>query len=127
MNDPTSVRHDDEHGGPPRDVPVGTPALERGDVLTCVREIYALSDEFGRTWIAVGPDDPPFPGGVMSHLVAGQTATVVSSNAGGLVLRLRGSGSHELDQDVPAYLLPSPLVPTFDTDRESGATSATTP
>src|SRR4051812_28273029 len=124
MNDPTYDPRQGGHDDPSGDVPVGAPALERGATLTCVREMYALTDEFGRTWIAVGPEGPVFSGGVMSHLVAGQTATVVSSGADGLVLRLRGSDPHALDQDLPAYLLPFALVPTFDT-RPAGAPAAT--
>ena len=42
--------------------------------MTCVRRLYVMEDDTGRTWLAAEQTPGGPPGGGMSHLVPGETS-----------------------------------------------------
>jgi hypothetical protein len=78
-----------------------------GSAMTVKRRAYLLTDDEGRTWLALDP--PTSSGGVMQPLVPGETPKIVAVEDDGVVLRVTSPSG--MDSNVNAFLLPRRMVP----------------
>lgn len=72
--------------------------------MRCVRRLYVMEDEAGRTWLAVedAPGDGPAEGGAMSHRVLpGAGADEAGDHAGGAMSHLVPGDTAEVEGDGP--------------------------
>lgn len=85
--------------------------LRAGDTLRSVRTLRLLEDSAGRTWLAVFPREDEPSGGVMAHLLPGESVEIDATHADGVTLRVAPHEQHESELRVPAYLVVAPLLP----------------
>jgi hypothetical protein len=100
----------DQRQRPPTTPVVGW-GVKVGETVKSVRPLRLLQDRFGRTWVAVFPPDDEPSGGVMAHLLPGESVEVVATTADGVTLRIPSHGDHESELLVPAYLVVASALP----------------
>ena len=94
-----------------------TTPSEQGDAsprqMTCVRTLYVMEDQAGRTWLAAeeAPRDGTAAGGAMSHLSPGGT-TEVEGDGPDQVTVLVPPEPGGLPHRMQAYRVSPALLPT---------------
>lgn len=71
--------------------------------MTCVRRLYVLKDEEGRTWLAAEEATSDFPGegGAMSHRTASAPDDDADTQGGGAMSHLLPGEAAEVEGDDP--------------------------